>query len=724
MPRERRATPSRPHAIAAASGRFRGGATGRLARITVLLARSRIRLRRAVRALAAAAVVALALGSSPAGAAAAPGSLTLLQQTNWVTASSGFIVKLGIVTSLPQRDVALSARLYPRLESRYALEHQPFAAKPSQVIRRIAIHLVKRPGGATSVVRFKVAAGHSVSGSHARRTLRIDCLSATCDGDYPLALSLVDRTTGARIATLATTLVYAADVGTTRRLGVAVALPIDLPSPALGAETLTPAQVGAVAGVARAIEAVPNNPITLSVYGEMLAALESTGAGTGAAAVGANDAIAALAAATRRSTTVELLATPYSPIDLTSLIDGAGPTTATRELSAQIDRTTVLARQLLGRGAGTTPFVVPGTVGPSGASALGSIGLCDLVLPLSNLTTSPSAQTISAPLGVSNGAASCAHGTTVAVSDPGYAAIVAAATSPVLAAHQLIADLAQTYFENPNSSATRGVVVAPRAWSTSAAFVATLESGLRANPMLQPVMLSSFFSAPAATDSPGALTSLLSNEPIHAHSLASAYANLGEVRSVTPNDVPMLATLTGDIFRAESYGLSTQSRAALLAAPRRALATIASDLHLSGSTHFTFTASSGKIPITIHYAGVLPARVDLRIRSSSIEFPAREARQHLVLSLRDTNEVLRVSTRTSGGFSFTLELLVPHRETVLLGPTTITIASTAVSGVAIALSLAALVVLGLWWSRSIARHRREKLAKLAGHEGEAGPAPS
>jgi hypothetical protein len=94
------------------------------------------------------------------------------------------------------------------------------------------------------------------------------------------------------------------------------------------------------------------------------------------------------------------------------------------------------------------------------------------------------------------------------------------------------------------------------------------------------------------------------------------------------------------------------------------------------------------------------------------------------LTLRDTNEILKVSTRTSGLYTFDVELLVPHQPTVLLGPARFVITSTAASGVAIALSLAALFVLALWWSRSILRHRREKLAKGADQTGETGPSPS
>jgi len=78
----------------------------------------------------------------------------------------------------------------------------------------------------------------------------------------------------------------------------------------------------------------------------------------------------------------------------------------------------------------------------------------------------------------------------------------------------------------------------------------------------------------------------------------------------------------------------------------------------------------------------------------SSDIPKTEARQQLTLTLHDTQEFLKVSTRTSGRFTFTVELTAPDGTTALIAPTTYIVTSTAVSGVAIGLSLLALAVLG------------------------------
>ena len=60
--------------------------------------------------------------------------------------------------------------------------------------------------------------------------------------------------------------------------------------------------------------------------------------------------------------------------------------------------------------------------------------------------------------------------------------------NPVLAAHQLVAELAQIYFEKPNDTTPRVVVAMPPAgWSDDPAFVGTLLGALTATRSSRPV---------------------------------------------------------------------------------------------------------------------------------------------------------------------------------------------------------------------------------------------
>ena len=69
-----------------------------------------------------------------------------------------------------------------------------------------------------------------------------------------------------------------------------------------------------------------------------------------------------------------------------------------------------------------------------------------------------------------------------------------APSDPVLAAHQLVAELAQIYYEKPNDTTARGVVaLAPSGWPDNPAFVDALLGALASSPIIQPVTTASLF---------------------------------------------------------------------------------------------------------------------------------------------------------------------------------------------------------------------------------------
>ena len=68
------------------------------------------------------------------------------------------------------------------------------------------------------------------------------------------------------------------------------------------------------------------------------------------------------------------------------------------------------------------------------------------------------------------------------------------AGNPVLAAHQLLAELAQVYYEQPNDDDPRAIVaVAPTTWPDDPAFVDALLGALDGNPIIQSVTASNLF---------------------------------------------------------------------------------------------------------------------------------------------------------------------------------------------------------------------------------------
>ena len=66
--------------------------------------------------------------------------------------------------------------------------------------------------------------------------------------------------------------------------------------------------------------------------------------------------------------------------------------------------------------------------------------------------------------------------------------------NPVLAAHQLVAELAQLYYERPNGVSPRAVLaVAPASWTDDPPFVDALLGALDGNPVVQAVTTSQAF---------------------------------------------------------------------------------------------------------------------------------------------------------------------------------------------------------------------------------------
>ncbi len=658
-----------------------------------------------------------------ASAAPAATGLTLVAQTNWVTQNSGFNVTLAATGTAAATDLGLRVALYPRLSSRYALENNPLEGSPSEIYPSLNFR------GGTLHFRVIGIAG-SESGLPSARTLRLDCVANTCTGVYPIAFSLIDRSSRRVVASLTTSLIYLDTTHAATPLRVAITLPMDLtPSEVTQAQPLSRGRAAGINSVVHTI-ATAGVPLSLNLYGRLLQRLMlDANAGSSDATV-AHATIVALRRLTLHHQEIQLLASTFAPLDLNAM--DRAPKVQRTTYAAQLATTQALDTSELHLSSPSSSAAMPSVLSSSAVAMLGQSGLCNLALPESAVSLSESGQTVDAPFRLLNTNCNGLPIHSVAIVSGLSNEMNSSPQNPVLAAHQLVADLSQTYFENPNAPQPRGVAVMPATWQNSPLFISTLVSALHANPVLLPVTLASLFTqVPDGANgeaTAGTVTGSTTSAPITRLMLSTAYGSLNRVREVLPNDSAVTQGLRADIFNAESIGLTASARHWLLTRSDAVLAGLAHTLGLSGPSHVTLTASSGKIPITIHYTGgSYPLNLLLRIKSSILDFPATEVSQHLALDHADTNEVLHVSSRTSGETTLTIELLTPSGGRVLLAPTTFTVTSTAASGVAIGLSIGALLVLALWWSRSILRHRREKLAKVAAHPhdgnsaGEPGP---
>ncbi len=665
--------------------------------------------------------------AAPAGAvlSRARPSLTLAAQTSWVDERSGLTLRLEVSTRIPVADLGLKFVLYSRLTSRSAFEESLGGVEASSEIAlespaTIPLDRLVRHGpldGAVTI-HFPVTTGAvASSGSLLAPTLGLAC-GDTCDGVYPLEAALVDSASTTPLAVLTTHLVYAPATPGLLPLGVALVLPAGT-TPALsssGAPLLDAARLDSLAQLFAPIAARPGLRLTVALYPQLLVALERDRSRTAAHVLTLVDRVLAGQPGHLPPVRHEVLGTTFAPVD---------PTALTRarlgdELGPQLARSTQALEAGLHRPVVSTPFVTYGPLDATSLELLVRSGVHDLVVPSPDATTLPGTTPLvvarTSPFALDLPGSTRQDGAPLAlVADPQLAAHFSGdAADPVLAAHQLLADLAEIYFDAPSDPQRRGVVVAPRAWRPDEAFLSTVLGGLVDSPILATVTLQQAFSAlpvggngspPAEQLVPGAPTSTVPGAAI-----VSARRALASVQSVVPTDRALVAHLGDDVLLAQSSGLGSRARRHYSDAPAGALHELTTVLHPTGGRTVTLTSRTGDIPIGILSSSRYPVHALVELRDPSLAFSGPAVGPSPVVFASKTTTIDdKVTARTSGASRLDIEIVAPVGGTALLR-SSLSVHATAVSGVAVALSAGALLVLAVWWLRSVLRHRRNALA--------------
>jgi len=730
------------------------------------VAPTRRRDRTIARAPARSALLLLALvTASERGAAAAPlstapgagssaSTLVLASQTSWVQGPSGMTLQLKVVSPLPSARLGIRIVLYSRLGNRGDFELSLTGQEPATELPIDApqqtIPLAALTRGSRVVLHLPVTAG-SAAGSTSTTSppLGLDCSVGNCAGVYPLEVVLWDRLDNVQLASLTTHLVYAPPLRAGgAKLGVGLVLPLGA-APALkadGSSALTKADLTVIASVVRQLAANPRTSVSLDLYPQVLLGLERTPGYRAKSILNSLVSLLRSEAALGSLASRQLLAAPFADVDVESLVAaGLGG-----DLASQLSAGARTLASVVGKAPAAAPFISRGPIGPDALALLRRDGFQQLVVPPSSVSppvapvhtaTSPfyliatasgtggttgtattattlfgGGGTTSTSTTASGGATSSqsAVGSPVAfVGDPVLAGHFDATTAdPVLAAHQFLAELATIYFDDP-SLADRGVVVAPNTAGQDAPFLANVLSGLASSPILAPSTLGSLFStiAPGANSSPevetvppprGAARSLPKA------SIVAARQTLRTIASIVPDDRGLLGRVGDSILEAESAQLKQRTARRFAGAASRALGVIAGSLSISGTKTFTLTSATGRIPITVLSAASprAPVHVLLQLRSAELTFPGPERGTYpLKLTAKDFQREVSVSARTSGESRIDVSLVAPVGGQVLVGDV-FEVQSRAVSGLAIALSIGALLVLAAWWFRSYGRHRR------------------
>jgi hypothetical protein len=667
-------------------------------------------------------------------------SLKLLYQSGWVTVGGTFDLHIKPSTSLPAASLGVEVSVYPCLSTLSGFDQSLTASDLGEPMSatRSAIPLTSLPalpGGGVDLAMPVVEGGPNASASSAPAPLTIQLLpvSEQCTsfpaGVFPVRVELVDTTNSSVVGSFTTHLVTTDAPADTERLLVGVVLPLQITlsasrSPSAAAllarpgAALAPAPPAALSAVVGTVATVavqhPTVPVTLQVSGQTAALLDTPAHQT---------TVTQLGELADSPGVHQLTAAPFTPVDATGLVDsGLGG-----ELARQVARGTELVAAATGRpipsaSEGLGAWITGDGVDPATITALADEGYHQLVLPASQLTSVPTNGSTTAPFtldgnrGVQVDAMAADDDLTSRfTSDPG---------DPVLAAHQLVAELAQLYYERPNSLTPRAVMaVAPTNWIDDPAFVDALLGSLNGNPVVEAVTTAQLFShfptpatcrsgcrtVPTGTSVPPVAAVRTQRARVDAFGLAAPGA-----RSVTVQ--------LGDLVLAgESEGLRTSQQSEVLANAGAAVDAQLGQVAVEGGQSVTLTSSSGRIPVTVVSTAPYAISGTLVLNSDKLLFPNGLTQWSTPVTLLHRSNVVYVKVQARASGVFRLDISVLARDSALRMATgELSVRSTSTSVVGIVLTVGAVAVLAVWWIRTSLRRRAARRAEEEGDDMGAG----
>jgi hypothetical protein len=637
--------------------------------------------------------------------AAAP--LTLLSQTSFVTpAAPWFSLALGVSPSVGAASgLHVSLTFYGRLDDDSQLQ-QSLNATPqgSVLLRETDVPVMAGTNGALTAGTCVTVvpngdASPPTTGTGActgtSETLTLGCTPyvGICPDVYPVSVALERQGDSTPVARFTTFLTY--QEPPPNNVGGPLALRVGV---------IVPVSANGLATTATALSDYHEVPTTIAVSP---AAVEQIDAQR---PKGGPHALAELAALD----TDEVLDQPYVPVNVASLSEGG----LTGEIQLQVER----GNEIL-HSAGLKPSGGPwvDTVssftqgdGANLATGVQVAGSNALVLNGDDLTSGGvSNLTFAQPftLDLGHGATMPAVGANATLS----ARFTAQPNDPVLGAEQLLASLSFVHFENASLTDARGVVVEPPAgWQPSSTFLEILLGGLSDNPVLAPVTVSQLMAqVPVGGNQEPSVRHLQSGPASRGITTASAdkiatdRQQLGSFGDAVQGHPAELALLSDNLLAAEDRSLTSFGRTVALNAYARAFASETDKVSLASEHTVTLTSRRANIPITVLSSAPYPVDVVISLASDKFTFPNGSS-QKLTLDRPTTSIRFLAQARGSGDrLPIDVTLRTPDGQLVI-ARTVLTVHSTAISFVGVALTVLAGAVLLVWWARTWRRSRRQR----------------
>ncbi len=403
------------------------------------------------------------------------------------------------------------------------------------------------------------------------------------------------------------------------------------------------------------------------------------------------------------SPAVDLVALPFAAPTIPSLLaSGLASDVATQTASG---RDTV--RQILGvEPTSSVARPTAGALDDPALAALAALGATTILGNADTVARPPQPNDFTPPPTAS--VALGAQAQTLVLPDPGTQSLLAGngfLNDPVRAAQALLGELAAVWREQPVPSAPRGVAVSlpsglpSRFWG---AFLGRITSA----PFLRSISAEDLVAQipPPSAPSPLASPATARFSPPYAEAIKSERRDLVAFRSMMVQGSPIPDHLARDLLYAQSaeyLGNEGAGRAWIDQVDRVTRAVFARAVP-DTSQDFTFLAQTGSIPLTMGDPGDLPIHFSLQLRSSRFRFPQGDA-QDVTLTRPDQIVTFQAKALASGQGTIQVTVRAPSGRPI--GQTQLTVRSTSVNHIALAVTIAAAVLLLVLWSRRLFRRR-------------------
>lgn len=614
-------------------------------------------------------------------------TLELVTLPPWIRANEDFFVDLRILGGDP--DDTIEIVVYERLESR-AEFHLGLGERPiGEPLRSLPPRRLADLPLVDGAVRLILPTANNANSAQAEGKLPL-----LLPGVYEVVLTL--RSDGLLTDELLVHAVRVPDL-VFRKVSVATIVPFGIrpglqPDGSIAFDNQARSDLDRVAD---ALVATTGIPLTLAVTPETIASLALS-----------NDPNDDKLISRLRLTLGEreVLGAPFVPVDANSWVADGLVDNVAAQLATGMDELS----NVLGIDIEQTTWLAQPNIRPATIAQLTSLGYADrLVIPESSLDIDD-AERFSPTLGQrfriadSNDVSHDAF-----VADRAIRLHFDRSDDDLLGAHHLLTDL--SVIAMTESSFERGVVVTPPDdWVPSERLLTTLLLELREHPLLTPTTVTDLLTlvSPAtlagdSTDGPPIRRMLLTDgtvEPVGLRSLrteaADAVAGLSEV---LPSNVQVAQNLERLLLVSESSELSTIEQEGYLRSIIDRVALDTNAVSVSVPDRITLSSRSGTLPITIRNSSGLPLRVVLELRGDKLDFPEGST---IELDLEPEVSILEIPirARTSGDSSLEVTLRSPDGS-IALDRFQVTVRSTALSGVGLAIAILAVLALAIWWFR-------------------------